>query len=756
MPGFIFAEKVTVMGSAVKNTFPVTGMSCASCAVSVESMIRSQPGVTGVSVNFAASNVWVEYHPAMVAPETFRKVIQSIGYDLIVDEQEADRQEEVKQQEWVVLRRKTIFAALLGIPVAIIGMFFMDMPFASPVMLVLSTPVVFWFGRSFFIHAFNQLKQGKANMDTLVALSTGIAYFFSLFSMVFPHFLMAGNNHPLVYFEASAVIIVFILLGRLLEEKAKANTSSAIKKLMGLQPETVTLLDENGSETKQPVSTVRVGDTLRVKPGERVPVDGTVTEGISSVDESSVTGEPLPVEKLPGNMVFAGTINQQGSFVMEARKVGSETLLGRIIRMVREAQGSKPPVQKLVDKVASVFVPVVMVVSTISFTVWIVAGGENALSQALLAMVSVLIIACPCALGLATPTAIMVGMGRGAEMGILFRDADGLELAHRVDTIVLDKTGTITEGKPMVADWIWKHKNQSELKSILLSIEARSEHPLACAVTARLREEAIPVVPVSDFQSITGRGVVASIQNTKYAVGNELLMHSSGIPLTEEDRRTANALQEQAKTVLFFGGNNQVLAIIAITDPVKSSSPAAIQQLKRSGIEVVMLTGDNEHTARSVAMQTGIDRYEASLLPEDKAAYIRNLQQQGKVVAMAGDGINDSLAMAQADVGIAMGNGSDIAIDVAQMTVVSSRLEGISSAIGLSKQTIRTIKQNLFWAFIYNIVGIPVAAGILYPFTGFMLNPMIAGAAMALSSVSVVGNSLRLKFKKTDTNHLNK
>ncbi|HBL75955.1 MAG: copper-translocating P-type ATPase [Bacteroidetes bacterium GWF2_42_66] len=740
------------MGTTVKNNFPVTGMNCASCAVSVESMLKSQPGVISASVNFAASGVWVEYNPEITNPKTFREVIQSIGYDLIFDEKEANQQEEIKQHKSVILKRKTIFAALLTLPVVVIGMFLMDLPLANWIMLALSTPVVFWFGKSFFINAFKQLKHGKTNMDTLVALSTGIAYFFSLFNTIFPHFLMFGDSHPPVYFEASAVIIVFILLGRLLEERAKANTSSAIKKLMGLQPDTVTLLDENGSEITQSVSTVQIGNKLRVKPGERVPVDGIVTDGTSFVDESSITGEPLPVEKLSGNLVFAGTINQKGSFVMQARKVGSETLLARIIRMVQEAQGSKPPVQKLVDKVASVFVPVVIVLSIISFSAWMIFGGQNSLPQALLTMVSVLIIACPCALGLATPTAIMVGIGRGAELGILIKDADGLELAHRIDTLVLDKTGTITEGKPDVTDWLWKTENPATLKSILLSIEAQSEHPLSDAITGALQNEAVQSTSVENFESITGRGVVASIQNSRYAVGNELLMNESGIQITDKDQQIANALQEQAKTVLFFGGENHILAIIAITDPIKTSSPEAIERIKRSGIEIHMLTGDNEHTAQSVARQTGISIYKAGLLPEDKAAYIKNLQQQGKVVAMVGDGINDSHAMAQSDVSIAMGNGSDIAMDVAKMTIVSSRLGAISSAIELSKQTIRTIKQNLFWAFIYNIIGIPVAAGLLYPFTGFMLNPMIAGAAMAMSSVSVVSNSLRLKFKKLDIN----
>lgn len=736
--------------ATVKNNFPVTGMSCAACAASVESMLNSQPGVIAATVNFAASSVWVEYKDGETNPSKFREALQSVGYDLLYDENEVSKQAEIKQHESVILKQKTIFAGLFALPVFLIGMFAMNMPHANWIMLFLATPVVFWFGRGFFITAWKQLKHGKTNMDTLVALSTGIAYFFSLFNTIFPHVLMFGDSHPPVYFEASAVIIFFILLGRTLEERAKANTSSAIKKLMGLQADTVTLVENFGIESVQPISAVKIGNKLRVKPGERVPVDGILLEGVSFVDESSITGEPLAVEKTAGSSVFAGTINQKGSFVMEAQKVGSETLLARIIRMVQEAQGSKPPVQKLVDKIASVFVPVVISISIITFIVWMILGGENALPQALLTMVSVLIIACPCALGLATPTAIMVGMGRGAELGILIKDADGLELAHRIDTLILDKTGTITEGKPAVTDTIWNTEDSAKLKSVLLSMEMQSEHPLAEAIANSLKYEDVQSINLESFESITGRGVSAVFENETFVAGNEQLMTESGIKLSEKDIETAKNLQEQAKTVIFFGGNGRILAILAIADQIKSSSKAAIEKLKRSGIEVIMLTGDNEQTAKSVAQQTGISTFKAGLLPEDKAEYIKNLQQKGKVVAMAGDGINDSHAMAQADVSIAMGSGSDIAMDVAKMTIVSSRLEVISSAIELSKQTLRTIKQNLFWAFVYNIIGIPVAAGLLYPFFGFLLNPMIAGAAMAMSSVSVVSNSLRLRFKKLE------
>ena len=740
------------MAITVRKNFPVSGLSCASCAANVEKTLNDQSGVKSASVNFASSTVWVEYNPEVTTPAGLRNMVQSSGYDIITDEEEASHQGEVALRESEILKRKTISASLFTIPIVILGMFLMDFPHANWIMLILATPVVFWFGRTFFINAFRQLRHGSTNMDTLVALSTGIAYLFSLINTVFPHLLMTAYGHPPVYFEASAVIIVFILLGKLLEERAKSNTSSAIKKLIGLQPDSVTFVNEDGSEASMAVSGVQINNLLRVKPGERVPVDGEITEGASFIDESSITGEPMPVEKLPGSRVFAGTINQKGSFILKARKVGSETLLARIILMVQEAQGSKPPVQKLVDKIASVFVPVVIGISIVTFATWMIFGGAQALPQALLAMVSVLIIACPCALGLATPTAIMVGIGKGAEHGILIKDADGLELSHRIDSLVLDKTGTITRGKPTVTDWIWQREDPSLLKQIILSIESQSEHPLAGAISNALNDESIEKVAISDFKSFTGRGVVASFNDAKYFIGNELFINESGIILSQKDMKRANDLQEQAKTVLFVGRNSGMEAIIAIADEIKPSSEVAIKHLIRSGIEIHMLTGDNEHTAASIALQTGITNYKAGLLPEDKSSYIKTLQKQGKIVAMVGDGINDSLAMAQADVSIAMGNGSDIAMDVAKMTIVSSNLNSISSAIELSKQTIRTIKQNLFWAFFYNLIGIPIAAGVLFPFTGFMLNPMIAGGAMALSSVSVVSNSLRLKFRKMTVN----
>ncbi len=736
------------MGTTIKKSFPVTGMSCASCANRVENMLKNQNGVLNASVNFASSSVLLEYFPSESGLIDFKKAVQSIGYDLITDEKQSQKLKGVIQNEFKILKYKALFASILTFPVVIIAMFMMNIPYSNWIMLGLSTPVVFWFGRGFFISAIKQIKHGTSNMDTLVSMSTGIAYLFSLANTIFPHLISHGNKHSYVYFEASSVIIVFILLGRLLEEKAKTNTNTALTKLIGLQPETVTLVKDDGNEVNIPISEIQTNNRLRVKPGEKVPVDGSITEGTSFVDESSITGEPLPVEKLSGDSLYAGTINQKGSFVMLAEKVGSETLLARIIQMVKEAQGSKPPVQKMVDKVASIFVPLVIGVSVCTFIIWMLYGGSEALPHALLTMVSVLIIACPCALGLATPTAIMVGIGKGAESGILIKDAEGLELAHLINTIVIDKTGTITEGKPAVTDLIWIGEKTDHLRNVLFSIESQSEHPLAEAIINYLKDESVLIISNNNFESISGRGVIATVQDTKYMVGNEKLIKNNGIQIKEEEHKIVTDLYKQPKTVLYFANDDKVIAIIAIADMIKPSSPKAIENLKKLGIEIHMLTGDNEQTAKFVADQTGISFYKSGLLPNEKADYIKYLQENGKIVGMVGDGINDSQAMAQANVSLAMGQGSDIAMEVAKMTLVSSNLNAIPSAILLSRETIHTINQNLFWAFLYNIIGIPIAAGILYPFTGFILSPMIAGAAMALSSVSVVSNSLRLKFKK--------
>lgn len=732
--------------TTVRKTFPVLQMTCASCAVSVESMVKARPGVVDASVNFANSTLTVEYLPNLINADEIKRSVQSIGYDLLIDSGsgESETIEEIQKNKFLQLKRRTIGAGILSIPVVIIGMFYMDMPYANWIMWILSTPVILWFGKDFFINAWKQAKHRSANMDTLVALSTGVSYLFSVFNTLNPHYWHERGLHAHVYFEAAAVIIVFILLGKLLEEKAKGNTSSAIKKLMGLQPKTVTVVDAEGNLYTKPIEQVMKDDVIMVKPGEKIAVDGTVISGNSFVDESMLSGEPLPVMKKEGEKVFAGTINQKGSFRFVADKVGAETMLAQIIRMVQEAQGSKAPVQKLVDKIAGIFVPVVIVIALIAFAAWFFLGGENGLTQGLLAMVTVLVIACPCALGLATPTAIMVGVGKGAEAGILIKDAESLEIARDINAVVLDKTGTITEGRPVVTDIHWASESD-EQQNILYSIEKQSEHPLAEAVVAHLIKSKL--LEVRNFESITGKGAVAEVNGNTYYVGSIRMLKEKLIDIGEELFKRSLKWSGESKTVIWFADEQKALAVLAIADQIKKTSVEAISRLKESGIEVYMLTGDNAATARAMAERTGITNFKAEVMPEQKAEFIRNLQSQGKVVAMVGDGINDSAALAQADVSIAMGKGSDIAMDTARMTIISSDLNKIHMAIRLSKQTTSAIRQNLFWAFIYNIIGIPVAAGVLYPFTGFLLNPMIAGAAMALSSVSVVTNSLRLKYR---------
>jgi Cu2+-exporting ATPase len=622
-------------------------------------------------------------------------------------------------------------------------MFYMDWVPGRWISLVLATVVLFWFGRHFYVGAYRQARHGRANMDTLVALSTGMAYLFSLFNTIYPEYWLSRGLQPHVYYEAATVIIVFISLGKLLEERAKANTSTAIKKLIGLQPNTVRMLVD-GEERERPIEEVTVGDTLIVRPGERIPVDGTLSEGDSYVDESMISGEPVPVRKEPGERVFAGTINQRGSFRFTAERVGSDTFLASIIRMVREAQGSKAPVQRLVDRIASVFVPVVMGIAVLTFAAWMVWGGENAFTYALLASVSVLVIACPCALGLATPTAIMVGIGRGAENNILIKDAESLELGHKVDAVVLDKTGTITEGKPRVTD-MDLGADAGAMKRVILTAEARSEHPLATAIVEHLREGGTTAAELTAFESLTGRGVAVTHAGQEYLIGNERLMRERDVTVAAGWSERTSHLRAAARTAVFVSREREVVGIIGIADRVKEHSRRAIDTLRDRGIDVYMLTGDNQQTAAAVAEEVGLAEYRAEVLPADKADFVSELHERGKVVAMVGDGINDSQALATADVSIAMGHGSDIAMDVAKMTLITSDLRAIPRALELSKLTVRGIRQNLFWAFIYNLIGIPIAAGVLYPLTGFLLDPMIAGAAMALSSVSVVLNSLRLK-----------
>lgn len=730
-----------------KKSFAVLKMSCASCALSIDSLLQSQMSIISASVNFASSKVSVIYYADLTSDAEIQKMVQSIGFDLIIEQGNAQHEnfEIVQAQKLASLKKRTFAAILLASPLFVIGMFFMHMPYANYIMWALSTPILAWLGRHFFINAIKQARMLKTNMDTLVALSTSVAYVFSVFNTLYPEYWHSRGLEAHVYFEAAGIIIAFILLGKLLEENAKSNTSSAIKKLMQLQPKTVTLLHHDGQELQIPIEQVEINNILLVKPGDRIPVDGVVTRGTSFIDESMMTGEAIPVEKMRRHKVFAGTINQKGSLEIMAEKVGNETILSQIIKTVQEAQGSKAPVQKLVDKIASIFVPIVIAIALISFGVWYFSGIENAFTQALLAMITVLVIACPCALGLATPTAIMVGVGKAAENGILIKDADSLELARKLDVVVLDKTGTITQGKPTVSTSHW-YENEAIYKQILLSIESQSEHPLADAVVRHLARTS--KTTIKQFESITGKGAKAQHNEQWYFVGNQQLMLDNAIACPEVYAQQAQALENQAQTVIWFASNTKVLALLAIADEIKPGSAQAIHTLQKANIKVVMLTGDNATTAQAIAQKVGIKHYEAQMLPSQKADYIKKLQAQGHTVAMVGDGINDSTALALADVSIAMGKGSDIAMDVARMTIISSDLNKIPEAIKLSKQTVKTIHQNLFWAFIYNIIAIPIAAGLLYPINGFLLDPMWAGAAMALSSVSVVTNSLRLKGKK--------
>lgn len=727
---------------------PVLEMSCAVCAGNVESTVQALSGVEKASVNFAAGTLTVTYNPSVITLEVMQAAVQAAGYDLIVEaEDPVAMQEEKARMHYKILRRNTIGAWTLSIPLALLGMVFMHVPFGNWIMMVLALAIMIFFGRSFYVNGVRHALKGKANMDTLVALSTSIAFLFSLFNTLCPGFWLGKGLEPHVYYEASGVIIAFVLLGKLMEERAKNSTSSAIKGLMGLQPKTARLVTD-GREEEVPISNLQVGNVVSVRPGEKIPVDGTLLQGSSSVDESMLSGEPIPVEKNAGDRVLAGTINQKGAFTMEATSVGGTTVLAQIVQMVQSAQGSKAPVQRIVDKISGIFVPVVVLLSFLTFVCWLVIGGESYFSYALLSAVSVLVIACPCALGLATPTALMVGMGKGAEQHILIKDAFALENLCKVDTVVLDKTGTLTEGVPVVTDSYWISDDNIRYLDVLYTAEQKSEHPLASAILCWLEESGAKVCEAENFESLTGRGVRIQVEGVTYWVGSQGLLDifQAGIP--EKVRKQIGQWQEDGQSVVFYGQETRLLAVLAISDRIKPTSAEAVKELKKQGIEVHLLTGDGVRTAERVAATLDIGYYKAEVMPNDKEEYIISLQQQGKKVAMVGDGINDSQALARADVSIAMGKGTDIAMDVAMVTLITSDLLLLPGATRLSKQTVRLIYQNLFWAFIYNVIGIPLAAGVLFPINGLLLNPMLASAAMAFSSVSVVLNSLRLKFMK--------
>ena len=723
---------------------PVLEMSCAVCANNVENTVKGLPGVEEASVNFAANTLSVKYHPSLITPQKMREAVQEAGYDLVVEVEDPTAvQEEMAREHYRKLRRNTIGAWVLSIPLALLGMVFMHTPGGNWIMMALALVIMIVFGRSFYVNGVRHALHGSANMDTLVALSTSIAFLFSFFNTVYPQFWYEKGLEPHVYYEASGVIIAFVLLGKLLEERAKNSTSSAIKSLMGLQPKTARRV-QNGQEEEVSISFLRVGDLVSVRPGEKIPVDGTVSQGSSSVDESMLSGEPIPVVKSQGDRVLAGTINQKGAFLME----GSATVLSQIVQMVQAAQGSKAPVQRIVDKISGIFVPIVVGLAILTFIVWLVVGGSGYFSYALLSAVSVLVIACPCALGLATPTALMVGMGKGAEHHILIKDAFALENLCKVDTVVLDKTGTLTEGVPEVTDSFWVSEASRDMLDILYTAEMKSEHPLASAILSWLKGTEAAEIDADSFESVTGRGIQMQVHGVTYWVGSKGFLETFKAMVPPEAGREIIRWEEDGKSIVYYGWESELLAVMAISDRLKPTSGEAVEALKEMGIEVHLLTGDGKRTAETVAAMLDIRHYKADVLPSDKEEYIRSLQAAGRKVAMVGDGINDSQALARADVSIAMGKGTDIAMDVAMVTLITSDLMLLPDAIRLSKRTVRSIHQNLFWAFIYNLIGIPLAAGVLFPVNGLLLNPMLASAAMAFSSVSVVLNSLRLKWSK--------
>lgn len=728
---------------------PVSGMSCAACAVSVETLLKETPGVQSASVNYATQAATLVFDEAVTDLNQAREKIHSVGYELLLDQQEKDSLAEIQHSAYKKLRRNTIASGILALPVFLIGMFWMDLPYGNYISWILTTPILFIFGRKFFTNALKQTRLGKANMDTLVALSTGIAYLYSMFTTLFPEWLEARGISAHVYFETAAVIVFFILLGRMLESGAKAGTSEALRKLIGLQPDSLTVI-RDGKEYTLPVGSVVTGERIVIKPGQRLPLDGLVEQGSSYVDESSLTGEPIPVAKNPGDTVYAGTINQKGSFTFTATAAAADTLLANIISRVKQAQGSKAPIQKTVDRVTAVFVPVVLGLAFVTFLAWSFSGIDEALLRGMLSAITVLVIACPCALGLATPTAIMVGMGKAASLGILIKDAESLERGKRTDTLILDKTGTITEGKPKVSAVEWRDgMDASALMPIFQALEAKSEHPLATAIAQHFSPSEQPL-PLTDFQSETGKGVMARFEGKSYRIGTLRWLTTCGVDTAGKLIASGENALEQGNILVYMAVDHRLAGWVAISDQIRKDSKAAISTLRQMGIAVHMLTGDQEKTATAVAAAVGIQHVKSGMLPQDKGAYLQQLQQKGHTVAMVGDGINDSEALVLADLSIAMGAGTDIAMETAKVTLMHSSLKAVPQLLKLSTQTVRTIRQNLFWAFIYNIIGIPIAAGVLYPVSGFLLNPMIAGAAMALSSVSVVSNSLRLKFTKTN------
>jgi Cu+-exporting ATPase len=753
-------DAVSQLGYGVatrKSIFPVGGMTCASCVARVEEALSSVPGVISAVVNLASEKATVDYLEGTQLAD-MKRAVKDAGYELGPEAQALEDVTTAAQREIRALRNRFIIAVILAAAIMVLGF---SPPFlGQPYLLwALATPVQFWAGLRFYRGAWGALKHRTSDMNTLIAVGTSVAYLYSAIAVVFPNLFATGVLELHLYFDTSAAIIALILLGRFLEARAKGQTSEALKKLIGMQPKTALVIHE-GEQREISVEDVRVADIILVHPGERIPVDGIVRQGYSSVDESMITGESIPVEKKVGDEVIGATINKTGSFQFEATKVGKDTTLARIVRMVEEAQGSKAPVQRLVDVIASYFVPAVIGIAIVTLVVWYFVGPAPALTFALLNFVAVLVIACPCALGLATPTAIMVGTGKGAEHGVLIKNGEALERAHRIDTVLLDKTGTLTRGEPVVTDVVAApFSSPEEVLRLAASAERSSEHPLGEAVVKAALEKKLELSPSSDFNAIPGQGIEALVEGKKLFLGNLKLMQERGFSLNGLDKK-ASSLFEQGQTVMFLGWDRHIAGIIALADTLKPGAKEALQALSKMGIETAMLTGDNRRTAEAVAREAGIDHVLAEVLPEHKVGEVKKLQEEGKVVAMVGDGINDAPALAQADIGIAIGTGTDVAMETGDITLISGELMGVVTAISLSKRTMRTIKQNLFWAFAYNTALIPVAAGVLYLVFGKtgvpsglhfilgeygFLNPMLAAAAMAASSITVVSNSLRLR-----------
>lgn len=738
-----------------KVTLPVQGMSCASCVEKVQTALRSVPGVIRADVNFATEKATVEYISGQVTIRDLSKAVEAAGYKIleveegdVVEEEKAAREAEFKK-----LKHKFTAGLILVIPLFILvhwdklglsRIWELSKQTSFFIQLIFQTPVQFWVGWQFYKGAWSAAKHKTSNMNTLIAVGTSAAYLYSVLATFFPWMFAAKGLLPDVYFDTAGAIIVLILLGRLLEARAKGQTSEAIKKLMGLQAKTAIVI-RDGHETEMPIEEVQIGDAVIVRPGEKIPVDGVILEGHSSVDESMVTGESIPVEKTAGDDVIGATLNKTGSFKLKATKVGRDTMLAQIIQMVQDAQGSKPPIARLADIIASYFVPAVIGIAVLTFIIWYFLGPAPALTYAVLNFVAVMIIACPCALGLATPTSIMVGTGKGAEYGVLIRGGEALEMAHKLNTIVLDKTGTITKGEPSVTDVVEAEGvRRKEVLRLAASAEKGSEHPLGEAIVNKAREEQLEVAASTDFNAIPGHGIEATIEEKRVLLGNISFMKDRAISLGDMGQRAEN-LSREGKTPMFVAVDGKLAGIIAVADTLKENSRKAIAALRHLGLEVVMLTGDNQRTAEAIARQVGVDRVLAEVLPEKKAEQVKSLQAEGNKVGMVGDGINDAPALVQADVGIAIGTGTDVAMESADITLISGDLTGVVTAIALSKATVRNIKQNLFWAFAYNTILIPVAAGVLFPFFGILLNPIFAAAAMGLSSVTVVSNALRLR-----------